>query len=116
MHVHARQNGCRSRCSVASMAATVARAQLRTGFMREMRGAGEDGRACGRKAGGASPVRSSRHAPRFAASSCHRAVSTWSLSMALKMERPYVIVGAPADVAPTTKACDAVGASRSPCG
>lgn len=94
MHVHARQNGWRSRCSVASMAATVACAQVRTGLVREMRG--EAGRACGRKAGGASPVLSvSRHALRSAASSCHRAVSIWNLSMALKMERPYVIVGAP---------------------
>ena len=95
MHVHAHQNGWRSRCSVASMAATVACVQLRTGFVREMRGDG--GRARGRKAGGAIPVLNvSRHALRSAASSCHRAVSIWNLSMALKMERPYVIDGAPA--------------------
>ena len=76
------------------MAATVARAQLRTDFVREI--CGDGGRACGRKPGGASPVFNvSRHATRSAASSCHRAVSIWNLSMALKMERPYVIVGAP---------------------
>ena len=76
------------------MAATVACVQVRTGFVREM--CGDGGRACGRKAGGASPVLSvSRHALRSAASSCHRAVSIWNLFIALKMERPYVIVGAP---------------------
>ena len=59
---------------VASMAAMVAGVQPRTGLVPAMRG-GEAGRACGRKAGGAIPVLSvSRHAPRLAASSCHRTV------------------------------------------
>eukprot|EP00966_Prymnesium_polylepis_P203368 4711555-Prymnesium_polylepis.1 len=45
------------------MAALVARVQLRAVLLREMRG--ECGCACGRKAGGARPVRSvSRQAPR----------------------------------------------------
>ena len=68
------------------MAALVARVQLRAVLLREMRG--ESGCACGRKAGGARPVRSvSRQALRSAASSCHRAESTWNWPSALKAER-----------------------------
>ena len=79
--------GCRSLRSVSSMAAMVARTQLRAVLVRAMRGEGS--RALGRKAGGARPVRSvSRHAARSAASSCQRALSIWNKSMALEMERP----------------------------
>ena len=77
----------RSSRRVASMAAMVAPTQARAVFVREMRGVG--GRASGRKAGGARPVRNvSRHAARSAASSCQRVVSMENLPIALKRERP----------------------------
>ena len=76
-----------SACSVASIAAMVARVQLRAVLLREMRG--ESGRASGRKAGGARPVRSaSRQALRSAASSYQHAELTWNWLSALKAERP----------------------------
>ena len=97
MCIHMRtqtERGWRSRCSVASMAATVACAQLRTGFVREMRGDG--GRAHGRQAGGASPVLSvsvSHHAPRSAATCQLVPLASVSVVIAKDSEGGYMVLG-----------------------